>query len=532
MKYFIYCRKSTESEDRQVLSIESQRNEITRSIAGWPGIEVIKTFEESFSAKAPGRPIFETMLACIEKGEAEGIISWHPDRLARNSLDGGRLIYLLDQGKLKDLKFPSFTFENNPQGKFMLSIIFGYSKYYVDNLSENVKRGNRAKVERGWRPSKAPLGYLNDKDTRTIVPDVRHFEMVQHIFQLMLTGTHSVRSLLRIVTEEWGYRLPETGRHQGRPVALSTLYVVLGNPFYAGHFLWNGKLYRGKHQPMITMEEFQRVQELIGRPGTAKPQKHSFPFTGLIRCGACGLRVTAEHKVNRFGSRYLYYHCSKRNVGPRCSQPYIEAKLLHKQLLRFVEQMTIDESIASDISRKVVAEHDAASGSHGSAVREAIEREMAALQRQLETLTDMRVRELLSDEDYLARRREADVAIVAAEERLAKQEHSSDWSEPAKLLLAFGEQALSWFVQGTDDIKRSIVTTIGSNYTLTDEKLDGEAEKPFTLRVEQPQFPYTWTLLESNLVQRGLIKGIWVAKLIRLLRSLCAPPSSAIATAV
>src|SRR5262249_29948352 len=158
----------------------------------------------------------------------------HPDRLARNSVDGGRIIFLLDNGKLKDLKFATLTFENNPQGKFMLSIIFGYSKYYVDSLSENIRRGIRTKLEKGWLPNMAPTGYLKPRDSRTIVRDRARSLLMRRMWDLMLTGTYSPRQILQIATDQWGFRTKRRKRTGGKALTLGALYKMFGQPFYAG----------------------------------------------------------------------------------------------------------------------------------------------------------------------------------------------------------------------------------------------------------------------------------------------------------
>ena len=138
--FFLYARKSTDVEDKQVLSIEGQLTEL-REYARREHLSIIGEYIEKQSAKTHGRPIFNDMMTKIEHGQASGIVSWHPDRLARNSVDGGKLIYLVDRCLIKALKFPTFWFEPSPQGKFMLAMSFGQSKYYVDSLSENTKRG-------------------------------------------------------------------------------------------------------------------------------------------------------------------------------------------------------------------------------------------------------------------------------------------------------------------------------------------------------------------------------------------------------
>src|SRR3990167_1390041 len=178
MRYVIYARKSSESEERQILSIEVQLAEL-QEYSAKEKLEIVASFQEAQTAKEPGRTKFAEMLSFLQSGKAEGIISWHPDRLARNSIDGGQIIYLLDTGKIKDLKFPTHWFENTPQGKFMLNIAFGQSKYYVDNLSENIKRGHRAKLRKGIWPSFAPLGYANNHKTRDIDIDIEKAPLIK-----------------------------------------------------------------------------------------------------------------------------------------------------------------------------------------------------------------------------------------------------------------------------------------------------------------------------------------------------------------
>ena len=514
MRYFIYCRKSSEAEDRQVASIESQLTTLKRTFGDRPDIEIVRIYEEAFSAKAPGRAQFGEMITQIEQGAADGIISWAPDRLARNSIDGGRVIYMLDCGVVHDLKFATYTFENNSQGKFMLQIMFGQSKYYSDALSDNVKRGNRSKIEKGWRPNQAPLGYLNDSATKTIIIDPVHFPLIRKMFDLMLSGACTPKRIALTARDEWGFRTPRKKRIGGTPLAMSTVYKILSNPFYAGVICWNGQTYPGKHEPVISIDEFQAVRTLLERPGQQRPQRYSFAFTGMIRCGGCGLSVTAEHKRNRYGRRYVYYHCSRPRLGQRCAEPCIELRSLEQQIETFLQSLTIERALEAWVLEEVELGAEQFKREE-KARRRSLEIALADTETQMNELTGLRLRNIVTDAEFVAQRQGLQEERLRLLEKIAEINRCADTFEPFGEVISFSNRAADWFSRGDDQSKRLILETVGSNLSLTARMLNVEARKPFASLAKSKTLPYQLGVVDDVRTFSQVGKKRWLNRLIK-----------------
>src|SRR3989344_535858 len=296
--YFLYARKSSESEDRQVQSIDDQINRL-KELARSLGISIKEILTEAKSAKKPYiRPVFATMLERIEKGEANGVLCWQINPLSRNPIDSGKLSWMLQQGALKCIQ--TIDRQYMPDDNVLLfSVESGMANQFIIDLRKNSRRGMVGKADRGWLPSRAPLGYLNDKLEHTIVEDSERFHLVRKMWDMMLTGNYTPPQIREIANNEWGFRTPKTKRGGGVELANSTIYRMFTNLFYTGtNFKWAGKVYtNGNQKPMITLEEYDRVQVILGRSGKPRAKTHNFAYTGIIVCDACGGMITASEKI-------------------------------------------------------------------------------------------------------------------------------------------------------------------------------------------------------------------------------------------
>lgn len=474
IRYFLYARKSTESEDRQVLSIESQIDEL-KKIAKKENLQVVHTFQESRSAKTLGRPVFLEMLERVQKGEADGVLCWKLDRLARNMVDGGSIINILQIGAIKHIR--SFEKSYYPQDNVLLMAVeFGMANQYSRDLAVNVTRGLKKKAEMGWYPVQPPLGYLNTKTnakgSNTIIKDPERFELMRRLWDEMLTGQISVKALWKKATDEWGLR-----NKQNKQVSKSNVYALFTNSFYYGKFEFpkgSGVWYPGNHEPMITEDEYDRVQVLLGRKGRPRPKVHAFDFVGSMKCGECGMSITAEEKrkVQKNGktNRYVYYHCTKKGKIA-CTQGSIEETKLKEQIDAELATLEIPEPFHQWALGWIKKELEQDKGSR-IAISESQQRAYNAAVEKIERLIDMRANGEITESELKTRKD----SLMKEKEKLSELLADADfrfnaWANKMQDALSFVATARQKFQNGTPEARRSIFLALGSNLVLLDKRV-------------------------------------------------------------
>lgn len=474
MKYFIYARKSSESEDRQMASIDSQIAELQK-LASDLQLDVVEIFEESQSAKAPGRPIFNEMLSRIHSGEVSGILCWKLNRLARNPIDGGQISWMIQEGVIEHIQTYGRDYKSD-DNVLMMQVEFGMANQFIRDLRTDTKRGLKAKAERGWYPTWATIGYMHNpykhKGEKEIVNDPERFDLVRQMWDMMLTGAYTPPAVLKIATEEWGLR-----NRMEKRIAKSNIYRIFSDPFYYGEFEYpkgSGDWYEGKHEPMVTKAEFERVQALMGGKNNTRPKKYEFAYKGPIVCGECGAMVTAEHKTkkqkNGVVRNYVYYHCTKRK-DKNCSQKAIEEKLLEKQIAEAMLKIDIPEEFFTWAMRRLREDND-----REIKARKKIQynqrSEYDDILQKIDSLIDLRAAKEISAVEFKLKKSK----LAAEQQRLKRLIDGTDlrtaeWFDSAEKYLTFADDAYERFTNASLRTQKEMLFTLGSNLKLIDKKL-------------------------------------------------------------
>lgn len=519
MKYYIYARKSSEAEDRQAASIDDQLKEL-KDLNKKLRLPVANTYSESKSAKMPGRLEFNKMIEEILKGEVKGIICWKLNRLARNAKDGGTIIWLVNESGL-EIVTPSKTYTKADQ--LLMYVEFGMANQYVNDLSDDVKRGLKSKAEKGWLPSGAKPGYMNDKfgekGNKKLPIDPVKFPLIKQAWTLMLTGAYTVGQIIDKLNNEWGYRTLIRKRVGGKPMCRSQMYKMFLDPFYYGEFEYpvgSGKFYKGQHQSMITREEFDRVQILLGRPSRPRPHNRQFSFTGIISCEECGSMITAEEKWQvicpvckvKFASKnktacpkcntkiaemkkptilhYIYYHCTKQK-NKECTQLSVREEKLKKQIEEILSKIKISERFKHWAIKHLNELNDQEVDTRNAAVKSTQEAYNDVVKR-IDNLVKLKISPQNSDGSFLSDEefKEQKTTLMKEKESLSKKIGMTDnridkWVELSEKTFNFAIHAKYWFDKGDLMTKKEIFQSLGSNIKLDGGTLRLTLEKPFEI---------------------------------------------------
>jgi site-specific DNA recombinase len=481
VKYYIYLRKSSEGEDRQIQSIERQADEVHTLIAN-QGLTVVGTFQECRSAMVPfNRPEFSKMLKGIKAGKADGIICWHMNRLARNPLESGIIQQLLEDGKLHSIvtRDREYTAADN---SIIISVESSLATQYSKDLGKMVKSGLHKKVAEGIAPHKAPIGYLNTKKaehgSNYILKDTERFEIIRKIWDLMLTGLHTPTKILDMINTEIGLKKYSYSSPTVFPIARSTIYRILTDPFYAGLFRYNGNIHQGKHPAMITVDEYDQVQKLLGRKGRPRYQVHNFPYTGMISCGGCGSAITATEKQKLIKSTglmksYQYYYCTHRKKGAEnCSaRKVLSLNELESLIYEELNKISISDKF-KEVAIKILKDNNQNIVEHEQAIYIQKKNEVTKLEKEIKGLLQMRLSDSITEGEYKEARKERDEKLVFIKAKLNQSEYQKEklttLIEKKFLMVANLKER---FKKAPDEEKKAIFYSLGKNHVLKDKKL-------------------------------------------------------------
>lgn len=507
-KYFLYARKSSESEDRQTQSIDDQIHRL-KQIAIDLNLDIIEVYTEAKSAKKPNnRPIFDEMMDRIKKGDADGLLCWQINRLSRNPIDSGTISWYLQNSILKSIQ--TIDKEYLPDDNvLLLSVESSSANQFILDLSKNVKRGIQSKLEKGWKPGLAPTGYLNDLNTHTITKDSVRFLLIRKAWDYMLTGNYTVPQILEKLNNEWGFLSLKKKRSGNKPLAMSGLYGIFTNLFYTGIIVHKNIQYPGKHEAMISMEEYDKVQIILGRKGKPRSKHHNFAFTGAIKCNVCGCFYTAENKHKLIKStgeiaKYTYYRCTRKKKDITCNQKgCITKNNLELQIEKEIEKYTIIPDFLHWALNNL-KENNSNKVQKKLKINENQKKTISELEKQLEELTRMRYRKLINDDFFIKEKEILQNKIFTLKKKLKENINKEDkYLDLTEKTFNFATYARNAFITAKGEegleLKKEILMSLGETPLIQDKKL---IIKPYEwlipIKNKYPELEEEYLKLELN----------------------------------
>ena len=424
IKYFLSIRKSTDDNKHQVLSLPAQKSELD-AFAKREDLYIYDTIEESESAKAPGRKVFNSMLDRIDRGEANGILCWDIDRLYRNPVDEGRVRWMLQRGVIASIRTPRRDYLPADAG-LLMAVESGRAVEHILSMARNLKRTHVEKLKHGQWPGPVTTGYMFDHSVKNIVHDPATAKIIRGLFEAFSTGRLGLHSA--------GLWLAEAGikSRNGTPFSKSQVQKMLNNRLYMGVMVWKGETHEGKFAPIVSAELFDQVQKALKIK--SKPRKvrkgHNFPFCGVFHC-TCGAMISAQWAKGH-GGLYRYYRCS-RKVNRPCSEPYVQERSVTDQCLEKLRPFAVSAEEAKEIHAAIDAEAENSVSTFKSAVTKADEM-LTPLENELRELTRLLAKGIVDEETYCQTKE----ALVLEKTRLKQERqrlqktHEQSWIEPAR----------------------------------------------------------------------------------------------------
>ncbi|MBS1701410.1 MAG: recombinase family protein [Armatimonadetes bacterium] len=492
--YFAYIRKSTDDTERQVMSIDSQKQEILRK---WGHLFEIEFVEDKLSAFVPNnRPNFDLMLDRLSMGEKLGLLAWHPDRLSRNELDAAKVTYAVRTGKIGDLQFASYTFFNSPEGIMMLQMALSHSQYDSAKKGKDVLRQMTQKAERGWYPDMARTGYKNVWSERhhesIIIVDEERFPLLRKAVELVLSRIFTPAQVLKKLNEEWGFRTMQKRKTGGKPLSSSAWYDILNSRFYIGVFDWRGIEYKGNHKPLMTAEEFDEVRRIIGSDAKPRSKKHSFTYSGALKCRTCGFSVIFEKK-SKYLKRaqeiksYTVAHCSHKSRAIQCDDrvnlnetkliDQIRAKISDVHIHPLLEEWAID---VIESQRKESPQQS------DDAIHSMQQKSIEQTSAELKNFARMRAKGQISEELFVeeSTRLEATLKQLREDQTPVGARAVNAWVEPTRKTFHFACSALANLGSDKPEDRKAVLLEFTEQAYLDHGKLIAEPREWFRPIIE------------------------------------------------